>query len=176
MVSLHSNEALTKSSVSSCAWTEEIRSGPFGKFHQTPLLQKGKVNWHSAELTKYLPPAGRWPHSLTTNQFKSHSVLPITLCLMAAVLKNCIKIDQMGRGQGVTISPSGVGWPQRVGTINSSCSLDQLPAPSGSLRGSPSNLRLTRVLQTSSWQNPKSNHKTHLCFIDTRYEAIYAIF
>ena len=34
------------------------------------------------------------PHSLKTNQFKSHTVLPIALCLMAAALKTVQKLAE----------------------------------------------------------------------------------
>ena len=63
------------------------------------------------------------PHSLRTNQFKSHTVLPIILCLVADALFHPWKLykNLLNRLPRVSTSPSGAGWPQRTRAINSSC-------------------------------------------------------
>ena len=53
------------------------------------------------------------PHSLKTNQFKSHTSLPTTLCLMAAALKTVLKTHLC---EGRSLSPSFVGRPHHAGT------------------------------------------------------------
>ena len=119
----------------------------FGKFHQTsehkdpsllgrvrrsmehvstlPFLdyipqENCRADW---PLVTYRQEKSLPPHSLRTIQFKSHTVLSITLCLVAVALFYPWKLFKNGpNGLPVVVTfPSGAGQPQCTGTINSSC-------------------------------------------------------
>ena len=106
-----------------CRWGHLPQDGPL------PTFRQGKS----------LP-----PHSLKTNKFKGHTVLPIILCLVADALFCPWKPYK--NSPEVATSPLGLGRPQYTETINCSC----FCINSSSVwftQGVPSKLRLDRVLQ-----------------------------
>ena len=85
---------LTRSHSPSSQFLLKWSAQKFWNSHGTLPLWKGGANYipqttgaGGKGVTTYREGKSLLPHSLKTNQFKSHTVLPIILCLMTVALK-----------------------------------------------------------------------------------------